>query len=373
VVTSSATGHVTVAGSFGLGNVGDEAVPLALRDLAAARGWNIELDVLARFDRVVVPGVVSLGPQDKSRRASLGGRPVVLCGGGILAPHADAVVFRCRHILQQVGLERVSLLGAGVEAGVQFGWVMRRRLRRLLQGFRCLYVRDEFSWQTLRAILPGRHIEICGDCVLWMKPAEQVPAAVGGVGRYLAVSLAPRWSTESSLASWLAGHLVKLAREVGAAIVFVPCSTRFDDDRGEHRKVAARVQQLDPEVRTLCVEDELDPRQVAAVLGASELTIAMRLHALVMAYAQRRPFVALAYHPKVAAFAQTVGCAHAVLPAALPPRQCRGAYGYGLAATGLMEADLAAAGVESLSHMRFEMLEDLRARLSAAFAQAISR
>jgi polysaccharide pyruvyl transferase WcaK-like protein len=227
------------------------------------------------------------------------------------------------------------------------------------------------SAEVLRAVAPKSQVQVCGDSVLWMKPAEQAPAEVQSLGRMVAVSLAPRWSREEAFGLWLAEHLARLARRLEATVVFVPFSTRFDDDRAEHRKVAGLMRQRDAEVRTLCLEADLGPRQVAAVLGRAVLTVGMRLHACVMAYGQRRPFVGLAYHPKIAAFGQTAGCRQFVLPAAVPPRQTAGAYGYSLAATGLLQADLASAGLEAVEKSRFEKLDDLRGRLAEAFVDTV--
>lgn len=372
-MTNAAVQRVTVAGSFGLGNIGDEAVPLALSDLAQAQGLSISLDVVSRFAQVVLPGVISLGPHDAGRRQALCHHPLVLAGGGIVEPAAHAVLFRCRHLLRQVGLQQASLLGAAVEAGVRYPWLARWRVRRLLSRMRCLYLRDEWSWQALRQILPGRKLEVTGDCVLWMQAAGPLPPSVRGLGRFVAVSLAPRWSAEPAFPAWLARHLVSLAQRLQAAVVFVPCSTRFDDDRVEHRRVGVHMRHLNPAITTVLIEDDLDARQVATVLRAAELTVGMRLHACVIAYAQRCPFLALAYHPKLAAFTTTVGCSRCLLPRKPPPQQTRFAYGYSFADSGLLEVNLEAAALEAIANTQWHRLEDLRSRIRDGFLKTIGR
>jgi len=59
---SSQAAGLTLCGSFGFGNAGDEAVPLAFRDLLDDAGLHdVGIDSLTRFDEPALPNIVGLG------------------------------------------------------------------------------------------------------------------------------------------------------------------------------------------------------------------------------------------------------------------------------------------------------------------------
>src|SRR5262245_33062253 len=78
------TVRLTVCGSFGFGNAGDEAVPIALADIGAYLGFSMNVNVVGRFDEPALSQVIGLGPRDASRRETLRGYPLLLSGGGII-------------------------------------------------------------------------------------------------------------------------------------------------------------------------------------------------------------------------------------------------------------------------------------------------
>jgi polysaccharide pyruvyl transferase WcaK-like protein len=88
------------------------------------------------------------------------------------------------------------------------------------------------------------------------------------------------------------------------------------------------------------LQDNIDPRTVSAVYGRAKLVVGMRLHACVMAYGRRTPFVAIAYHPKLHGFAATVGASDFVLPRQARPQAAK-IYGYRFEDTGIDGEQLA--------------------------------
>lgn len=362
------TNGVTVVGSFGLGNIGDDAVPLAIQDLAAAQGRSMRVDVISRFDVVDDPDVISLGPHDEQRRERAARQRLLLIGGGVIEPSPRAVVARTRHLLRSRG--GVALLGAGVEAGVAYPWWVRRGIRGMLRKCDRYYVRDVLSADVLMRIFPRRRIELSGDCVIWLKAAQQLPEEVESLGPFITVALAPRW-TDDAFTHWLADHLVTVARGLDMAVVFVPCSVQHDDDRLMHQAVAARIKARDEQVRTICIERALAPREVAAVIGKSSVMIGMRLHACVLAFSQRCPCVGLVYHPKLTGFAKTVGWERFFIPSGIELRQSTDAYGFSFARDEMTRYDLTQVVHAALAEADFNRLDVLRKSVSDAFAAIV--
>lgn len=367
--------RVTACGSFGDGNAGDEAAPLALADLAAAQGVSLEMQVLSRFPEPRMDEVIGLAPAQRERRRSLAGTDALLVGGGVVEARERAVLFRCHRPLRRAGVRRWSLFAAGIEAGVHYGALRRFQIRRLLAGAERISCRDAHSARILKGIGVRGDAPVVGDVVLWLNPAPAVPPEVAALDRYVAVVLTDRWRGVARWYDYISDQLARVARELDAALVFAPFSTYNADDLDEHAEVARRVRERDAGVQTLVLDSGHDPRTLRAVLGGAALTVGMRLHACVMAYAGRTPAVALAYHPKVQAFMETVGWAHAVVPAQPPAQQSAGAYGYRFEDTGIAdasdEARLVTVARTAMASADYAMLPELRERLADEFNRAL--
>ncbi|MBP3960064.1 polysaccharide pyruvyl transferase family protein [Gemmata sp. G18] len=363
--------RVTLCGSFGFHNAGDEAAPLAVADLAHSIGADIGFDVVGRFDRPDMPDVIGLGAHDKARQERLRGQPVLFVGGGVVESMPHSVLARCRRLVRDSRPARVSLFAAAVEADVKYRMLVRWQIRRALGGMAQLYVRDVLSAEVLRRLVPKRTVTVTGDVVLWMQAEPELPIPVRSIGRYIAVSLADVWKGTPGWCDWLAAQLARIARRLDAAVVFVPCSARFSDDCGEHDRVAGQLAALNPNIPVVRIGDGLGPRGVAAVLGGAVLAIGMRLHACVMAYAQRTPCVGLAYHPKLIGFARTTGCDHWFIPTRTLGKQTA-PYGYTFADTGLATTDLESVAMDALENTSYERLDELRGQLVEAFVRSIA-
>lgn len=361
--------RLTIAGSFGFGNIGDEAISLAMEDLASEKLPGLNHDLLSRYKNPPLPGIVGLGRKYSHQLRSLVGQPLLFSGGGIIENNRGCVLLRCSGLLSKTFW---GLLAVAVEPGVRYGWLIHRQLRRLLVNSKLLTVRDVLSREVLRQLLPGKSaIEVTGDIVLWLKKSSSLPNGLTLPSKYIAVNLAPRWQNEPFWYHWIADELSRLATILGAALVFVPCSSAYDDDRSEHRVVAKLIAQENPEIEICLLENLTCPRVYAAVVADAMLSVAMRLHGSVIAYAQQTPLVALAYHPKISGFVATVRCDRCLLPSSLPPFQSRKAYGYNFKNLGLRKNELIETAMYALEHSDFSMLEDFRTRLADSVASFI--
>ena len=365
--------RVTVCGSFGFGNAGDEAIPLALADMGAHLGVKVAPDIVGRYDEPASPAVIGIGARDAARREAVRGQPVILSGGGIIDNTKRATLVRCGFLLDKAFAPRASLLGINVESGVPYRFGARWRLRRLLRRFEVVHTRDTLSEATLRSVFPDMKVETVGDLVLWLEPdAASVPGAIHTPARYVAVVLAPRWSKEPAWRAWIAGELHTLCRTLEAGLVFVPMTGDYDDDRLEHRAVVAELRRLTPEVAIEVVEAPLTPRGVAHLLGQAELVISMRLHGCVMAYSRRRPFLGLAYHPKLLGFFRTVQWEEALLPRRLPDMQSEKVYGYRFSDLEMPQGELVRGAEKVAGRKDFAALEPLKQQSAAALRRFLA-
>jgi hypothetical protein len=361
---------ICVCGSFGYGNAGDEAVPLAIADMAASLGVQLHIDVLTRFSNPPSAGIVGTGSRYAQQREDLLDRPILLCGGGIVEPNETCVLSKCGELIRR-NREGAAIFAGSVEHGVKYGWLRRRRIARLLRHMRGICVRDELSAEALARIVPERtsEIEVVGDCVLWLA-ADDTYMMPEEAGEFIAVTLCPRWSGSEAWHGWIAGQLAEVAQHLACAVVFVPFSVQHDDDRAEHRIVQRRLKEDYPRIRAFCVEEALSPRQLKGVLGRASAVVGMRLHACVMAYAAERPCVALGYHPKIHGFARTVGGGVGVMPAEMPGGQTAD-YGYSFETSGLREHRLLPCVAAAMERRDFGRLGRLKAKLVDAFVRVL--
>jgi hypothetical protein len=202
---------LTICGSFGFGNAGDEAVPLAIADLAEAQGIDLDIRVLGRFDKPELPNVVGIGSQDVEAREQLKGNPMLVVGGGVIEPQDTCVLSRCSPYLRKSFAPKLGLYAVNVESGTDYSWLRRFRVNNVLQQFDRFYVHDLLSAEVLRSLMPHKEVETIGDSVLWMKPAATIPKKIEEMKPFIAVTLASRWLNDSALYEWLAAGLSELA------------------------------------------------------------------------------------------------------------------------------------------------------------------
>ena len=361
-------------GSFGYGNAGDEAAWMAVNDLAERAGISGGVDVVTRFDEPWSDSVLGLGEKYSDQRKALSGQPLLIVGGGVIENSDYCVLLRAQKLLKELIVPRVALLGVNADSGVRYGWRLKRSLRRALAKADFVSVRDYLSQTSCEFLCPKRSVEVTGDIVLCMKPGETVPAEVEDLEGFIAVTLAPRWSSEPEWREWITNELAQTARQLQMPLVFVPCCTRFDDDRTEHAAVVAALRSVAPEVRTLELTSHMDARQVSAVLARANLAVGMRLHACVMAVANGVPCVGLAYHPKLHGLARTLGCQEHFLPRTVPAGRRNVEFaGYSFAESGIHEeklAEIAESAIQNLS-LSLEHVDRLRSKIEAAFRCAV--
>lgn len=320
---------VVIHGYYGEENVGDEAILAStLKQVRSVTG--LEPVVFAWGpDRVSRDfGVRSLNPNGRDRRKAFAvlmqSKAYILGGGGLIKDYGGSPAslerwLRWPELAQVIGV-RTMLWSVGVE-NVTFE-ESKARVREVLGCVDVVTVRDPASEGRLREIGVDRPIVVTADPVPHfvrhtmrsIPPAERAGGdREDGAPILRRIAVCPRhWYVSTNrvadaaafdeLLSAFARTLDYAAEQWGCEVEFVPLRTsEGDDDREVCAAIAARME---------------SPATLAAVapsvegvlerIASSDLLIAMRLHATIMATALGIPTIAVAYMPKVADYMASI-------------------------------------------------------------------
>ncbi|WP_020574978.1 polysaccharide pyruvyl transferase CsaB [Actinopolymorpha alba] len=288
---------LALLGYFGFGNAGDEALLAAeVAALRSALGPSAEFVVISGDpDHTMAAHRLPAVPRSdfaEVLRAVRSADGLVAGGGSLLQDVTSArpVAFYGGVMLAaRAAGKPVFVYAQGL--GPLRRWFNRRLARAALRSASYIAFRDVES-MALAAKLGIRELELVPDPVLGVDLS--LVQSVQPSAR-LAVALRP-WAGSAEWLPVLRSALAELARDI--EIVLVPFHAGQDGQLT--RELAASV--------GLPVVDPAKGHRVVlnAVVG-SRAVLGMRLHALITAAAAGRPFVALSYDPKVAAFATQVG------------------------------------------------------------------
>ncbi|CAN5825611.1 polysaccharide pyruvyl transferase CsaB [soil metagenome] len=284
--------RLVVSGYYGFGNAGDEAVLAAMVAAFRRREPGIELVVISGdpADTLRVHGVRAIGRRlGGTLRALLSSNGLVSGGGGLLQDRTSR-----RSLLYYAGVMLLArLLRRPVFVYAQGIGPVRGRIGRVAAGMalrRAAYVsvRDRASLDAARALGVRREIEVSADPAI----ATDITRASRGL---IVVAMRPA-SDWIGFEPALADALRELART--QRVTFVAMASTHD------RELAVRLVERvgDAELTEYADLDEL-----GAIIGAADIVIGMRLHALVLAAAAGVRFIGLPYDPKVESFAAALG------------------------------------------------------------------
>jgi polysaccharide pyruvyl transferase WcaK-like protein len=300
---------------------------------------------------------------------------MVLCGGGIVEPKWNACALRLHGLRKTYPELQPRAFAISTDHSVRYPFRIRRALRAAFDHLDEVFVRDEYSREALAELLPRQRVTTVGDIVLNL-PAGALPATVAAAlpPRYLCLTLADVW-TDHAFLDWAAHEAAALGTALDAAVVLAPISTLRGEDLALHAAVAERIRQIPgapPVIEVFAQKAPIDPGAVAALYRGSALNVSMRLHGCVISYAQRTPFVALSYHPKLQGFAETVGWSDFVLPAQFPKTQSKGVYGYAFRDLNLPQGALVETGLAAADCTEFSGLDYFRMRQRRALRRALA-
>lgn len=315
--------RIALSGYYGFGNSGDEAVLqsilLALEDEGRRQGIGIE------------PVVLSIRPEETER--TYGVRSVhrmrfsdvartlrecdgLISGGGSLLQDATGVKTIPYYLLilkiAQFFRKPTFIYAQGV--GPVHRPLFYPMIRSVFNRCRYISVRDEESADLLAKMGVKRsRVEVVPDPVMGLTPRERNAARPGpkagsersGTKPVIGVSVR-FWNDDRSELDGIARALRMIVERVPAAIRLLPFHLPADAEAS--RYVMDRIGPDLPDGTTLEMADgALHPQDMMAEVGACDLLIGMRLHALIYAAARSVPPVGVSYDPKIDQFLNRLG------------------------------------------------------------------
>jgi polysaccharide pyruvyl transferase CsaB len=301
--------RVFLVGWYGVDNVGDDAIRLAVE--RAAPRFGAEVPIYSTRWPVEDPRAVSWRTDGWRRhiQAIRSCDRVALGGGGLLKDEGGSLGYSvllellATAVLARLMRKQVVLLAMGV------GPLLTRRGRWLTAAVARLtwvrQVRDEDSARLLRD-LGVRRVEVTVDptFTLLADPPPPDPSSNGHAVlsvRPWFVYQADREQREGALQGTLARAADTLA-EAGSEPRFA--NLYWPRDREAADAVIGRMSAADA---SRSLDGPLDWDELVAELRDARVVVAMRYHAIVCAALAGRPVVPIAYEPKVVALAQALG------------------------------------------------------------------
>jgi polysaccharide pyruvyl transferase CsaB len=301
--------RVFLVGYYGVGNLGDELIRVAIEaeaevlgiDIAWYANWGCGNDADPRAVRVRGRGLLGY------LRACLAADRVVLGGGGILKDEglrmpaellATVLIARMRRV-------PVAVLAAGVGPFYTGPGRFATRAVVRLAGYRS--VRDVDSLRLLTS-MGLRRIDLAADPVFGLAASgaavEQRPPDRRTGDRGIVVSVRP-WFTRVGGDRWetFSQDVARAIRDSKAATLPVNFTALYwPRDRDAARDVALH---LGGNGRVPSTQATM--AGLVRDLQEARLAVVMRYHSLVLAAVAGCPVVAIAYEPKVAALADLLG------------------------------------------------------------------
>ena len=329
--------RILVAGYYGFGNLGDEAILAAMARDILGRLPGAELTVVSgdpddthvRHGLRAIRGSDATSLIDAVRHSDL----LVLGGGGLLHDYWPVDPGRM-FSASQSGLEFYTSLPrlaelAGVPSmlyAVGLGPLRDPAARELTRSAlaRCEWVsvRDHASAELAAEILAGLPqpppVEAAADPALNLEPGPASAAAtifrqagVPGDRPLIAAVLRP-WPFAADASrdlEQIADGLSQAARRLEAHVVLIPfqrpTQASTQDDLEHAHRVRSRM--AHPELASV-VAAAITPEAAAAAISACGVVLAQRYHAALFALGRGVPCVSLDYDPKLSALMQSMGC-----------------------------------------------------------------
>ncbi|MCU0315625.1 MAG: polysaccharide pyruvyl transferase CsaB [Fimbriimonadaceae bacterium] len=297
---------LVLAGYFGAGNLGDDAILMGFANAIETRGHGFQ--VIAKSPELLMRnlGIRGLLRSDlgEIREALQSSDALVFPGGSIFqdVTSVKSVAYYANLVaMAKKANKKVILLGQGV--GPLNRWLGKRFAVRAFNSADAIAVRDPGSAQTLKSLGVRVNPRLTGDLAyLLPKPPPATNTAGFGVAgmKTIAVNARPFGNDKGRGVVTLFSGLV---RKLYAAN-YVP--VMLEMDAAEDRPIIEAISKENggkvPEIKGLT-----SPRQLQERIARVEAVIAMRLHAGILATTVGIPPYMVSYDPKVAAFSNALG------------------------------------------------------------------
>lgn len=319
--------RVFIAGYYGFGNIGDEAILSAmladLQDLGRALKICVASDQPA--ETAAWHGVEAVHWRDLSAVLQAVDRSdLILVGGGGLfnsyLEHDSRLVLTQRHSLFSVFILGIPVLAAlagkpcviyAVGADRFLSDEAKRDAYWAVELSSLCTVRDEGSREILAEIgCRAERIRVTADPAFRLRDLDRKAAQTLWEKENLPLTspklavVVRNWpfSGDPAVTERAVGEgLRKFVDAQGASLVFMPFHTsRALGELSNDRSIIARlVRAIGRPGRTVVLDRGYGPAELSALIACCDLALSMRLHGVILATKNRVPCVAVAYAPKV--------------------------------------------------------------------------
>lgn len=305
---------IVLSGFYGLGNTGDEAILKAIVDNLRAEIEDVDITVFSLSPEKTAKehGVKSVyrgwRHDNKGKIKALREADLLISGGGGLLqdtyptkflfgplPYYLLIVFLAKLCGTKVMFFSQGIGPVTSKWGKFLMWLFANRADFVT-------VRDAYSkdyLQSLRVTKP--ETVVTADIVFAFKPEEDNVAYASlnltGDERLVAVAPRPWFEQEEEYIEKLAWVLDELIEQRGVLPVFVPMEPPYDANVS--KKVQAKMKHAD---QTKLLGSSFTPNEFYNFIAKTDLTIALRLHALIFAALSNVPHIGLSYDRKVESF-----------------------------------------------------------------------
>jgi len=315
---------VLIAGYYGFGNAGDEAILTAMLDELRGLRPGLEFVVVsgdpfetsARYHVRSVSYIDLPAILDAAEHCDL----IILGGGGLFQDywgcptsslltreHGGIPFYGGFPLLAALNDKPCMIYSVGV--GPLASEEGARLTRLVFEEADCITLRDVESKACLQALgLPGEGLQVTADPAFNLRvneqKAEEVLARtrVRRAGPLVGISLR-HWEINLDAEKWqqeMAAALDRLLESHAGSLIFVPFQhgeRQLTDDLAVAKAVTARMRHA--EAATVLYKS-YPPEVIAGLLARCDLVVGMRLHSLVFAIKAAVPAVGLIYDPKAA-------------------------------------------------------------------------
>lgn len=292
--------RILAAGYFGCGNLGDDALLVALRDGMEPMGY--ELNALSGNPEATRRhlGIPSYPRKDFAAvaRAIEENDSLVFPGGSIfqdVTSSRSAMYYGKLVSMAKSKGRSVIMVGQGV--GPLKTFFGRRAALAAFNAADAIAVRDPDSAKTLRELGVLRPVKVTADLALALLPPRSDETSAFQVGGMRTVGLAPRPHGKGKEIAELFGEVARLLMQASVVPMLIEMDTEMDAplldaiEKAQGGKV--------PGIRRIAHPVDLQRR-----IARMDAVVAMRLHAGILASTVGVPSLMVSYDPKVGAFAR---------------------------------------------------------------------
>lgn len=304
--------RILISGYYGFGNLGDEAILTAIKDLLIP--YNFELCALSSRPHLTtqqhqIKAISRLNPLEiipTLKRSQL-----FISGGGGLFQDTTGMgsVPYYAGLIQLAHLLSIPTMIFGQGIGpIKYQW-NRWLLKKILADSQAIYVRDSSSLNFLKQLeVPAK---LTADPVLTLASAPELhsqqilhQAGINVDQPIIGLCIRPWKSWYEKQLKSLTSIISQFANQIEAQILLIPFQMNKDKwlaDEASYSLVCR------PEVPNVVILDRVcTPYEMMGIIGQLDIMVGMRLHSLIMAAAQCIPAVGLVYDPKVQHFSEAM-------------------------------------------------------------------